>query len=70
MRIFLLILLGLCSCGVKGNPQPPLAPPVLGRGEPSYSRATEGVKLKKKKAPTPAEPDWDQPSDFSEEPRK
>lgn len=35
-----LILIG---CGVKGDPLPPERPPELGRGKPSYIRATEGI---------------------------
>ncbi len=31
-------LLGL-GCGVKGDPQPPLEPPFIGRGEPTYDNA-------------------------------
>jgi hypothetical protein len=30
-----------CGCGVKGDPVPPGTPPELGRGKPSYRRATE-----------------------------
>lgn len=29
------------GCGVRGKPQPPLTPPELGRGEPTFKRATE-----------------------------
>ena len=29
------------SCGVKGDPVPPGTPAELGRGKPSYRRATE-----------------------------
>ncbi|MCB0364187.1 MAG: hypothetical protein H6624_13805 [Bdellovibrionaceae bacterium] len=31
------------GCGVKGDPLPPEKPPELGRGKPSYSRATKGM---------------------------
>lgn len=54
------------ACGVKGDPQPPLTPPLLGRGEPSFSKATEALKIKKKNKPS-LEPDWDEPADFPEE---
>jgi len=37
----------LCACGVKGDPLPPEKPPQLGRGRPTYRRATEGIKLQK-----------------------
>lgn len=55
----------LSSCGVKGKPLPPTTPPVLGRGEPNFSKATGKLKLKKKKNPK-IEGDFDEPSDFSE----
>ncbi len=32
----------LAACGVRGAPQPPLTPPELGRGQPTFKRATEG----------------------------
>lgn len=61
----LTILSLLTACGVKGMPQPPLTAPVLGRGEPNFSKATENVKLKKK---TPLPPsDWDDTRDFPED---
>lgn len=39
------LALGLAntSCGVKGDPMPPEKPPELGRGKPSYNRATKGM---------------------------
>lgn len=58
-----LCCLGIGACGVKGKPQPPLTAPVLGRGEPNYSKATEKVKLKKK----PTTPDWEETEDFPED---
>jgi len=62
--LFILIsFTSLEGCGVKGKPQPPLTAPVLGRGEPNFSKATEKVKLKQK----PKAPDWDEPGDFPEE---
>lgn len=30
------------GCGVRGAPQPPLTPAELGRGQPTFKRATEG----------------------------
>lgn len=30
----------LVSCGVRGRPQPPLTPAELGRGQPTFKRAT------------------------------
>ncbi len=34
------------GCGVKGDPIPPERPAELGRGRPTYRRATEGIKIK------------------------
>lgn len=42
-----LILLALVNCGVKGDPVPPEKPPELGRGHPTYKRATEDIKIEK-----------------------
>lgn len=43
MRFAMVVILmfGILSCGVKGDPIPPASPPELGRGEPTYKRATE-----------------------------
>ncbi|MGE0526718.1 MAG: hypothetical protein AB7G93_01950 [Bdellovibrionales bacterium] len=35
------------GCGVRGDPLPPERPPDLGRGRPTYKRATEGIPLEK-----------------------
>lgn len=61
-----ILMFGLCACGVKGKPMPPLTAPVLGRGEPNYSKATENVKIKKKSIPS----DWEESEDFLEEKEK
>lgn len=37
----LMVLVG--ACGVKGNPLPPLTPPELGRGSPTFRRATQDL---------------------------
>lgn len=39
--LFFVLLLAVAGCGVKGRPLPPLTPPTLGRGEPTYSEATK-----------------------------
>lgn len=56
LSILNLIFIGgvLISCGVKGDPVPPQTPPPIGRGKPSYSKAT--MTLPKKKMPE--EKDW------------
>lgn len=64
-KLFLSILFSLTACGVRGRPQAPLAAPILGRGEPSYSEATQDLKIKKK-IPKKIEGDWDEPEDFED----
>lgn len=52
---FLLMILvaTTLSCGVKGKPLPPLEPPTIGRGAPSYKRTAEEAKPKVVPSPTP-----------------
>ena len=57
------------ACGVKGDPQPPLQPPQLGRGKPTFKKAAESVKIKKRKKDGPAD-DFDEPADFQESEEK
>lgn len=42
---FVLAVIPLTACGVKGDPLPPEQPPSLGRGRPTYRRATEDLKV-------------------------
>jgi hypothetical protein len=42
---------GVASCGVKGDPLPPEKPPTLGRGRPTYKRATEEIQIQKRRPP-------------------
>ncbi len=37
--------LTLFGCGVKGDPLPPEKPPVIGRGQPSFMKATEEIRI-------------------------
>lgn len=55
----IMILFWISGCGVKGDPLPPERPVELGRGRPTYKRATEGLKIEKNKPPRskPAEQD-------------
>lgn len=48
-------LLVIGACGVKGDPLPPEKPVELGRGRPTYKRATEDLKIEKNKT-VPAKP--------------
>ncbi|NJM10336.1 MAG: hypothetical protein HC883_05635 [Bdellovibrionaceae bacterium] len=41
--------LWMLGCGVKGDPLPPEKPVELGRGRPTYKRATEGIPIEKSK---------------------
>ncbi len=45
-HLLCLVLLsaGFAACGVKGKPLPPLEPPAIGRGAPSYKRTAEEAK--------------------------
>lgn len=65
--IFRVILAGaigvLCGCGVKGDPLPPEKPLEIGRGRPTYKKATEGIRIDKSKT----EPDRDADKDEDEE---
>ena len=39
--------LGLAGCGVKGDPLPPERPVEMGRGRPTYQRATKKIMVEK-----------------------
>ncbi|HMN67100.1 MAG TPA: hypothetical protein PKC28_01045 [Bdellovibrionales bacterium] len=58
---FTLVNLG---CGVKGDPLPPEKPPELGRGRPTYKKATEGMKIAPRKQ---VAPDVDEGEDKDED---
>ncbi len=45
--LFLANLFVLLGCGVRGDPLPPERPPEIGRGRPTYRRATEEIKIEK-----------------------
>ena len=49
-------LCALSSCGVRGNPQPPLKSPELGHGEPGFKRASEEFAFPNVSSPTPVPP--------------
>lgn len=59
----------LVGCGVKGKPLPPLEPPMIGRGEPSFSDAASDVNLKKTKSKK-IKDDWNEQKDFSDSTEK
>ena len=49
-----LALIGFSSCGVRGDPQPPLTPPELGHGQPGFKRASEEFAFPNVPSSTPA----------------
>ena len=55
----------LAGCGVKGDPLPPEKPTELGRGRPTYRRASEEIVIEKsrRRAPAPAGKDKDKDED-------
>ncbi len=57
---------GLAACGVKGDPLPPEKPVELGRGRPTYKRATEGIQIEKRQ-PKPRTKDEDEDEDKDED---
>lgn len=62
-----LITLTLVGCGVRGKPQPPLTPAELGRGQPTFKRATEEFafpNVPSPDAPTPTPTPRPTPSAF------
>lgn len=59
----------LVGCGVKGDPVPPTRPADLGRGRPTYRRATKGISIQnhKKVEKYPNEEEDGEPDENSEE---
>jgi hypothetical protein len=51
--VAILVIGVLSSCGVRGNPQPPLTSPELGHGEPGFKRASEEFAFPDVPSPTP-----------------
>lgn len=58
LGLVILMVLSLTGCGVRGSPQPPLTPPEIGRGQPTFRRATEQFKFQNV-PPIPSEPEED-----------
>lgn len=55
------VVLALAGCGVKGRPLPPLQPPPLGTGEPTYKDSTT-------KPPVPVKKSLQDPDDEKNRP--
>lgn len=62
------ILFALVNCGVKGDPLPPEKPTDLGRGRPTYKRATKDIPLQK--APPEEKSDEEDDEDDEKEERE
>ena len=56
IALALLISVAMSSCGVRGNPQPPLNSPELGHGEPGFKRASDEFAFPNVASPTPLPP--------------
>jgi hypothetical protein len=50
----------LSACGVKGDPLPPEKPMEIGRGRPTYKKATEGIRIDKSKQEVDRDADKDE----------
>lgn len=58
--LVLLVLPLLSGCGVKGDPLPPERPVEIGRGRPTYKRASEGLHVKDKRRRSAEEEEQDE----------
>ncbi len=64
IQVFLALYLLLnLSCGVKGNPLPPLEPPSIGRGKPSLAKPAEQRRSLNKNKDWEAEDNNDEDND-------
>lgn len=67
-EIFLfMVFTAIVGCGVKGDPLPPEKPVELGRGRPTYKRATEGLKIETTKPPPASKRQYDEDEDEDED---
>ena len=62
--IFVAAILCSLGCGVKGRPQAPLKPALISRGEPSFSKATEKIKVSPQNKKKKIEGDFEDQYDF------
>jgi hypothetical protein len=65
---FFLVALLVSGCGVKGVPLPPLNPEPISRGEPSFSKATEKLRVTPARPKKKIEGDFDEVDDFEPPP--
>jgi hypothetical protein len=62
------LVLALPACGVKGDPLPPEKPTELGRGRPTYRRASEEIVIEKsRRKPVPAQNQREEDEDDDKE---
>ena len=62
------LVTALSACGVKGDPLPPEKPTELGRGRPTYRRASEEIVIEKsRRRPAPTAPAKDEDEDEDKE---
>ncbi len=61
--LLLIFLFAICACGVKGDPLPPEKPAELGRGRPTYKKATQDIRVEKKRRTEDDDEDKDEDRD-------
>lgn len=57
-KVYFITFLFLGACGVKGKPLPPIDPPIIGRGDVTFSDAFRDIQLKNKQ--DKIQDDWNQ----------
>lgn len=67
ISVIVLLLFWISACGVKGDPLPPERPVELGRGRPTYRRATEGIRIERKTRPPEKDDEDDKEDQDSDE---
>lgn len=58
--LFVAVCGALSACGVKGDPLPPERPLEIGRGRPTYKKATEGIRIDRAKHQSDLDADKDE----------
>ena len=61
--LLLIFLFAFSACGVKGDPLPPEKPAELGRGRPTYKKATQDIRVEKKRRTDDDDEDKDEDRD-------
>ncbi len=55
--LYFTVCLSAIGCGVRGDPEAPLEPAEIGRGQPVFQKATEELNIKP--VPNPDDIDWE-----------